>query len=287
MNASINYNCDNGCFISGGFYDCPGSGGGGVVSAGGEPGGQGGGGSGGSGYGIEDVALGAEPGTSCGDDGTGQYSYIPPPTFRADFSVREDGRSHLSGPYAALDVDSSVEAGREPEEPCAQGNCTAISVEQSNAILHWAMSGPDWTYTQGGVRGGQEPARNLSNNTGDCTDFTWKGTSDVLGSSWPHDYNTEKLNTLMFHTLNDAELRTRGYERVSITEARAGDVVVRGGHAGLYIGPDASGKVQGIANNGLPATPTLPNQDKTTGLYDFSRAGDFYPEFFRPVVCPP
>lgn len=285
--ASINYNCDNGCFISGGFYDCPGSGGGDVVNAGGDPDDPGGGGTSGSGYGIEDVAAEAEPGTSCADDGTGQYSYIPPPSFRADFGVREDGRSHLSGPYAALDEDSGVEAAREQVEPCAQGNCTAISVDQSNEILHWAMWGPEWTYTQGGVRGGREPAVDLSNNTGDCTDFTWKGTSDVLGGYWPHDYNTEKLSTNMFHTLSDAQLLSRGYERVSITFARAGDVVVRGGHAGIYIGPDASGKVEGIANNGLPATPTRANKDKTTGLYDFSRSGDDYPEFFRPVVCPP
>ena len=35
--------------------------------------------------------------------------------------------------------------------------------------------------------------------------------------------------------------------------ARAGDVVVRGGHAGILMGPVVDGEAWGMANNGSPA----------------------------------
>jgi hypothetical protein len=53
--------------------------------------------------------------------------------------------------------------------------------------------------------------------------------------------------------------------------AQPGDVVVRGGHAGIYLGTDAQGHVWGCANNGTPHNNKGKNyHDGNTGKTDFS-----------------
>ncbi|MEP6992219.1 MAG: hypothetical protein ABJA80_14905 [bacterium] len=163
-----------------------------------------------------------------------------------------------------------------------------VSAGESAALLSYAQNDGDWIYTQGGRQGGSEPPVNIAARYGDCTDFTWNATIKALGSAWPHAY-AQKLSTSNFHSLSDIMLEGRGYRRIGAADARPGDIVVRAGHAGVYVGPSYDGKVWGWANNGLPATPDAGNQDYLTGRYNFANRNGYAPEFFRPLVripCP-
>ena len=97
--------------------------------------------------------------------------------------------------------------------------------------------------------------------------------------------------------MTPASLAAVGYRRVSPDSARAGDIVVRGGHAGVFLGYNdayAGLGVWGYANNGLPAKPDRANLDGDTGWYNFATLTDtkgntYAPEFFRALVvtaCP-
>lgn len=173
--------------------------------------------------------------------------------------------------------------------PCpfvGQGACRRdATAAEGAAILAWAENEPDWTYTQGGARGGSEPSRNVSERRGDCTDFTWQATRSSLPNTWgqAHGWN-EKLSTTMFEGMSENMLEQRGYRRVSMDQARPGDVVVRSGHAGIYKSTDASGNIWGIANNGLPATPSRPNVDRPTGAVMFNPSTMQPTTFYRPLI---
>lgn len=78
-----------------------------------------------------------------------------------------------------------------------------------------------------------------------------------------------------------------GYTEVEASAAQAGDVVVQGGHAGIFIGRDEHGNNWGWADNGSPhkANGTA-YADKPTGARKFN-AGSFGkgdPRFYRPIL---
>lgn len=166
-----------------------------------------------------------------------------------------------------------------------------ISASKSYDIFVDALSMGEWRYTQGCYRCGTgsntEPARNLSIQYGDCTDFVWSAVKHVLGGSWNH----EKLSTFMFNTYGSARLGNHGYVQVDSASVRAGDVVVRAktsdcycGHAGVFVGWGAGGHPIGWANNGRPATPTDTNEDRLTTVYDFKTIAGRATKFFRPIT---
>jgi hypothetical protein len=153
-----------------------------------------------------------------------------------------------------------------------------ITSQQSMRILSSAWASGEWQYTQGGARGGVEVAKNLPARQGDCTDFTWNATKTALGSDWKVSYaNAPRTST--FHAGTQ-----QGYTEVEASAAQPGDIVVRGGHAGVYMGTDKKGNVWGWANNGLPATPKRENRDSPTGNFNFSTKDGETPQFFRPTT---
>lgn len=170
-------------------------------------------------------------------------------------------------------------------EPCVlfEGCWREVTREESDSILAAARSSGDWYYTQGGARGGKEPAKNMRTKYGDCTDYVWNAARQALGASWPHPWYL-RPGTSNFRTWSTTALLEAGYIRINATQARPGDTVVRGGHAGIYTGTDAYGRVMGIANNGVPATPERKGVNKETGPFDFSAQGEWTPQFYRPIV---
>jgi RHS repeat-associated protein len=157
-----------------------------------------------------------------------------------------------------------------------------VTVDQSTAIHDAAYDSGEWHYTQGGAHHGDEPPVNLAQKYGDCTDFTWNATKQGLGAAWNHSY-AEKPNT---HAFLHGE--ARGYTEVEASSARPGDVVVLGGHAGIFDGfaEDASGgtRVLGHANNGSPAYPDKAGRDGNTGPFDFTGNARLTPHFYRPII---
>ena len=157
-----------------------------------------------------------------------------------------------------------------------------ITSDESIAILVAAIKSGEWSYTQGGAKLGVEAAVSItsdfSKSFGDCTDLTFTATKAALGDSWSSRYPHDKPGTGNFHNGT-----AKGYTRVENSAARAGDIVVTGGHAGIYFGTDSKGNVWGWANNGTPATPTKANHDGGTGYYNFSKSAKNKPEFYRPI----
>ena len=155
-----------------------------------------------------------------------------------------------------------------------------ISPEEGAKLLATAISAGEWSYTQGGHKGGAEPAVNLAAKSGDCTDFTYTNTKAVMGASWDVQYPKDKANTTSLYGSGSGTL-AKGYTMVDLTSAQPGDVVVSrpGGHAGHYIGTTEDGRVLGWANNGLPARPDRDRHDGTTGIYDFGTS----PKILRPI----
>lgn len=165
------------------------------------------------------------------------------------------------------------------------------TARQSTAILSDAVRMGEWRYTQGCARcaGGPnwEPAVNIPEKFGDCTDFVWIAVKHVLGTSWPH----AKISTRMFNSYSSTALANHGYVQVDSASVRQGDIVVRTrttgclcGHAGVFTGWGAGGRPIGQANNGLPATPTQPNVDNPTGKFNFKAGSGQVTKFFRPVI---
>lgn len=173
---------------------------------------------------------------------------------------------------------------------------TPVSFATSNAILANAIAQPDWVYTQGCAQcaGGPntEPAVNVANYYGDCSDFVREVIHNVLGSSWPH----QKISTHMFNAFTATQLAAHGYEEVDAFSVRAGDVVdhttidangiVGSGHVGIFMGWAAGGFPIGWANNGRPATPTHINENYPVGRFNFHAASGYVTKFFRPQTTP-
>jgi hypothetical protein len=265
--------CTNGCEIYNYEVTCAG---------GGEPGGGGGEGGGGEEGELSEPGedIGPETPETCnvGASGIGALtgSDIYAAYLRGQSEERQSGPSAGDPPAVAVADVLAL--------PCFQCTPRQANAQESAAIYQAALNSGEWTYTQGGARGGTEPQKDVNGKVGDCTDFTWKTTMDALGSSWNHGWN-QKLNTEMFRTYEAAQLAAHGFARITIMEARPGDIVVRGGHAGVLQEINSNG-VMGIANNGLPATSGgQANKDGITGAYNFESRNGINPTFYRPIIC--
>ena len=177
-----------------------------------------------------------------------------------------------------------------------------ITMAEGLEIAKKAINSPEWHYTQGNAQvddslGPREPAKDWATYYGDCTDFVWWAAKQALGTNWPHPWG-ERPGTGNYHLpspnnaigMTTEQLKAVGYKRVLPPETvRPGDTVVRGGHAGIYLGIDQQNRLMGWANNGSPATNTrLREIDRFTTYYDFSPVGGVVPEYFRPLVkCTP
>jgi hypothetical protein len=191
------------------------------------------------------------------------------------------------------DVELSPDDAGDVEGP-AGGNEVGNSgmlISDANrvSIAVAALNSGDWTYTQGCAQCGSgpysEPAKNLANKYGDCTDYVYTMVKSVLDGYWNH----EILRTFGFNSYNQTQLAWYGYQQITTLTAQVGDVVVRtkiggSGHAGIFYGWAAGGHPIGIANNGIPATPDHPRQDKDTGRFDFYARGGYVTKFFRPQI---
>jgi RHS repeat-associated protein len=158
-----------------------------------------------------------------------------------------------------------------------------ISALQGEYIVAAAVRSGEWTYSQHPYGGGHgmDPSVPKSGETlGDCTAFTLAATMagvDDAGSLW--DGGT-KVSTAMFKGGNHP-----GYTEVEAGSAQAGDVVVQGGHAGIFLGK-ADGHVWGWANNGAPHKKDGTGyKDKDTGArkFDDGSFGSGDPRFYRPI----
>jgi uncharacterized protein involved in type VI secretion and phage assembly len=147
--------------------------------------------------------------------------------------------------------------------------------EEGRSILAAARAGGEWRYSQG--RPGT-PRLYHDPRGGDCTDLVRLYTREVLGTRWRSD---RKASTSMFRAGDHP-----GFERV--TRPQVGDVVVEGGHAGIYSHSDERGHAWGWANNGSPGSPRKPYRDRDTGMRNFSSGifGDGGTHFFRAIVHP-
>ncbi len=241
-----------------------------------------GGGGAGSG-GLEDIGVEGDPTQVCDapdaesvavqplDEGITVASY-----FATDDQV---GGPHLSESSAEL--------------LCAMQACyREATAGEGLQVLAAAKNSGEWIYTQGGYQGGQEVPKDINSNVGDCTDFVWKASRTALLGTWVHSY-ANHLATGSFvgkNKLSPSSLGAHGFVEVSYENARAGDIVVRGGHAGVYEGNSTDpSHVMGYANNGAPATPQRDNHDGLTKDFDFGSVPGYEPHFFRQLVetpCP-
>jgi RHS repeat-associated protein len=149
-------------------------------------------------------------------------------------------------------------------------------------ILTAAEESGEWTYSQGPGKG--DPPQYLDapgpggEYVGDCTDYVRYAVSQALGDEWSSK-NPAKANTKMYK-----EHTAEGFEEIDPSEARAGDIVVKGGHAGIYVCTDKQCRVWGLANNGSPSS-SGEYKNSSTGVRNLS--SDSYgagaPRFFRPV----
>lgn len=263
--------------------------------------------------------VGYEDGTTdCGDpsgDGYGALNEPEGKLYAALYTTDWDGYRtlHAPGPnasenFAGIGIGVSTEADWTPpafntgaagvEKRCAlfQQCLRQIDAYEGQSILQTLIDSTgayiEWIYTQGGAKGGVEPSRSIANHRGDCTDYTMNAIKTGIApfsprTNWSHPWS-QKLSTSMFHTLSDSALLDHGYVRVMVPQV--GDVVVRGGHAGIFSGY-YNGRVMGYADNGRPAVAGVDGSyhDGATGWFNFSPTTDrnghtVNPEFFRPMV---
>jgi hypothetical protein len=223
---------------------------------------------------------GPQPGEDVGDDGVDCAATDSTVVGMAPTLIRTLmlglNTERLHGPRAETD---------EPEAFCLlNDDCLRDATRwESYAILGTAAASGEWFYTQGGDKGGDEPAVNIPARYGDCTDFTWNATREAFGSGFDHPWS-QKMSTHDLRTFSAAQLRERGYRRVPADSAWAGDIIVRGDHAGIFIEANSEGRVMGLANNGSPARPLRPNQNGPTAPFDFTTKGADAPMFLRALV---
>ena len=155
-----------------------------------------------------------------------------------------------------------------------------IGTLQGMQILANAILSGEWTYSQAPSGGGHglDPTSALpGQRLGDCTDFCRAATASTLGISWTSAY---KASTAMFKAGDHP-----GFTEVEADAAQAGDIVVQGGHAGIFIGRE-QGNVWGWANNGSPHNAKGTGySDKDTGPRKFNSGsfGNGDPRFYRPI----
>jgi hypothetical protein len=167
--------------------------------------------------------------------------------------------------------------------------CRDVTKEEGAQINKAAILSGSWTYSQkmsGGNKNDPSAAVAGDSNIGDCTDLTFCATSNALGGSWGVTYGN-KSSTGMFKGGKHVGYRELG----SAEDPQVGDVVVLGGHAGLYMRKDADGNPIAWANNGCPTHCSGGYSNGTTGETSFApgrfgSAATDNPRYFRAQVKP-
>jgi hypothetical protein len=210
------------------------------------------------------------PGTEGEDDPPGTEDWPSP-----------EPEERTSGPFASLSV-----------APMWTGQITAT--QSMNILVRGIVSG-EWRYTQGCAHCGPEPRPNtepavdLVNKYGDCSDFVWVAVGSELGFyGWHH----RKMATFEYNLYAETAPQTLanlGFIEVDSANVRAGDIVdmtnIGGsGHIGLFVGWGVGGHPIGWANNGKPANPTRENVDNPTKNFDFKAPAGMHTKFFRPIL---
>jgi hypothetical protein len=79
-----------------------------------------------------------------------------------------------------------------------------------------------------------------------------------------------------------------GFIEVDRASAQMGDIVVQGGHAGVFM-TESNGDVWAWANNGRPSSSPRGYTNSSTGPRKFNNGsfGSGDPRFFRPLVEQP
>jgi len=149
-----------------------------------------------------------------------------------------------------------------------------ISTAESGRVFAAAVASGEWTYTQGTP----DAVVDYCKRKGDCTDYVRNAVTTALGSDWASA--NEKSSTGMFRSGNHP-----GFTQIETSAARLGDVIVVGGHAGIYIGTNSKGEMWGMANNGRPSSSSRGYSDSTTGPVPFNTGwfGSGQPTFYRPI----
>lgn len=173
---------------------------------------------------------------------------------------------------------------------------TLIPESMVDEVFHAGVISGEWRYTQGcalcETGPNFEPAKDLPNKSGDCTDFVYTAVKGALGDFWPHGPN-QIVRTKGFNNYGARALSSYGYRQIDSARVRIGDIVVRTktdpnsclcGHAGIFYGWAAGGYPIALANNGYPATPSHPNVDAVTGRFDFKKKAGYVTKFFRPEL---
>ncbi|MGH8542633.1 MAG: CHAP domain-containing protein [Gammaproteobacteria bacterium] len=150
-----------------------------------------------------------------------------------------------------------------------------INRAQGMQIVQTAKASGEWTYSQGQPG---EPAVNYAGRVGDCTDYCRNAVQATLGEIWA---GGEKANTAAFRAGLAA-----GFTEVESTAAQPGDVVVQGGHAGIFTGVNSKGEIRALADNGSPTSSVTGYRDSRTRVTTFGpgRFGQGPVRFFRPLV---
>ena len=155
-----------------------------------------------------------------------------------------------------------------------------ISAGQSVQVLADAMASGEWTYSQYPSGNKRDPNTALpGQQLGDSTDMCRQSVQNTLGPAWKSAY---KASTSMFKSGDHP-----GFTEVDAADARPGDVIVRGGHAGMYIGTDKDGNAWGWANNGSPTKADGTGYaDHRTGAVKFTQrhCGGGAPQYYRPIM---
>jgi len=145
-----------------------------------------------------------------------------------------------------------------------QDQCEAVSAAQGKAIYAAAEDQGQWTYTEGKTQAGEIP-KNFCEKKGDCTDFV---EASMEGAGLP---------TLSPRPATGQFAKSADYELVT-GAPQAGDVIVQGGHAGIFSGAyDGLHRPLGIQNGGN-GTKVIPWGKGVRGLANVA------PVFYRRLV---
>ena len=140
-----------------------------------------------------------------------------------------------------------------------------ITSAQGIQVAMAAKASGEWVYSQG--QSG-EAGVDYANSVGDCTDYVRNAVQVGLGTK------LNKANTRAFR-----EGKAEGFTQVEGSDAQPGDVVVAGGHAGIFTGVNAKGQVRALADNGSPTSSPEGYKDSDTGVTTFKGPV----RFFRPL----
>ena len=134
--------------------------------------------------------------------------------------------------------------------------CRDVTFNEGRKIFHEAATSGKWTYTLGRTEQG-EPAKDVPNKVGDCTDFC-----DVAQDRANLPPLDPTVRTRDFATSSD-------YRALGSNESpQIGDIIVQGRHAGILSGTkDRRGRLMGL-QNGKSGTKMIPWGRGVRGLDD-------------------